>query len=120
MNHKTHLHLVGGLVLVGAVVLPTGGGSTSGPAGGGTSARARRPRLGTGTPDELEDAEVRVWHLYLAGSALGFESGDLQVHQSLAVRSADGHSGVQLRPGWDAHPLAAPAAPEPTRLQAAS
>jgi cyclopropane-fatty-acyl-phospholipid synthase len=43
---------------------------------------------------------VRVWHLYLAASALGFESGELEIHQTLAVRAADGTSGMPLRPTW--------------------
>lgn len=33
MNHKTHVYLMGGLVLVGAVALFTGGGSAFGGAG---------------------------------------------------------------------------------------
>ena len=31
-------------------------------------------------------ARARIWRLYMAGSALGFEAGRLQVHQVLAVR----------------------------------
>jgi cyclopropane-fatty-acyl-phospholipid synthase len=47
------------------------------------------------------EGRARVWHLYLAGSAMGFESGDIQVHQSLAVKSESGRSAMPLRPGWD-------------------
>ena len=48
---------------------------------------------------EAGAARARVWRLYMAGSALGFESGRLQVHQVLAVRPASGASGMALRPG---------------------
>ncbi|MHB1063865.1 MAG: class I SAM-dependent methyltransferase [Georgenia sp.] len=47
------------------------------------------------------EGRARVWRLYLAGSALGFESGDIEIHQTLAVRTADGSSGMPLRPGPD-------------------
>lgn len=44
---------------------------------------------------------ARVWRLYLAGSAIGFEAGRIQVHQVLAVRPGpDGASGVPLRPAF--------------------
>lgn len=44
---------------------------------------------------------ARVWRLYLAGSAIGFETGRLQVHQVLAVRpGTDAASGVPLRPAF--------------------
>lgn len=40
-------------------------------------------------------ARARVWRLYMAGSALGFEHNRLAVHQVLAVRTtASGRSGV--------------------------
>jgi cyclopropane-fatty-acyl-phospholipid synthase len=46
---------------------------------------------------------ARVWRLYMAGAALGFEEGALQIHQILAVRpSAGGSSGFPLRSAWDA------------------
>jgi cyclopropane-fatty-acyl-phospholipid synthase len=44
-------------------------------------------------------ARARVWRLYMAGSALGFEAGRLQVHQVLAVRPDRGRSGMPLSPG---------------------
>jgi len=38
---------------------------------------------------------ARVWRLYLAGCALGFEEGRTAIHQVLAVRTReDGASGV--------------------------
>lgn len=43
---------------------------------------------------------ARVWGLYMAGSRLSFEENALQVHQVLAVRTADGASGMPLRPDW--------------------
>jgi cyclopropane-fatty-acyl-phospholipid synthase len=49
-------------------------------------------------------ARARIWRLYMAGSALGFEAGRLQVHQVLAVRAEDGASWMPLRPGaWERH-----------------
>jgi len=41
---------------------------------------------------------ARVWALYLAGSSLGFERGDIQLHQVLAVKNDEGRSGMPLRP----------------------
>jgi cyclopropane-fatty-acyl-phospholipid synthase len=49
---------------------------------------------------EAGSARARIWRLYMAGSALGFEAGRLQVHQVLAVRPAGGASGLPLRPAW--------------------
>jgi cyclopropane-fatty-acyl-phospholipid synthase len=46
---------------------------------------------------------ARVWRLCLAGSALGFESGEIEIHQTLAVRAVAGSSGMPLRPEWE-HP----------------
>ena len=47
-------------------------------------------------------ARARIWRLYMAGSALGFEAGRLQVHQALAVRAERGESGMPLGPGaWE-------------------
>ena len=48
---------------------------------------------------EVGPARARIWRLYMAGSALGFEAGRLQVHQALAVRAERGASGMPLRPG---------------------
>ena len=47
---------------------------------------------------EVGPARARIWRLYMAGSALGFEAGRLQVHQALAVRAERGASGMPLRP----------------------
>ena len=43
---------------------------------------------------------ARVWALYLAGSALGFQENNIQLHQVLAVRTVDGDSGMPLRPDF--------------------
>lgn len=43
---------------------------------------------------------ARVWRIYMAGSALGFEANKLNLTQVLAVKSADGESGFGLRPSW--------------------
>jgi cyclopropane-fatty-acyl-phospholipid synthase len=51
---------------------------------------------------EVGPARARVWRLYIAGSALGFEAGRLQVHQALAVRADRGASGMPLTPAvWE-------------------
>ena len=42
----------------------------------------------------------RVWALYLAGSRIGFERNDIQLHQVLAVKTVGGVSGMPLRPDW--------------------
>ncbi|MGC1207631.1 MAG: cyclopropane-fatty-acyl-phospholipid synthase family protein [Ornithinimicrobium sp.] len=43
---------------------------------------------------------ARVWRLYMAVSALGFETNTLNVTQILATKTWDGASGVELRPEW--------------------
>jgi cyclopropane-fatty-acyl-phospholipid synthase len=49
---------------------------------------------------EAGEARARVWRLYMAGSALGFEDGRIQVHQVLAVKPDGGRSGMPLRPSF--------------------
>jgi cyclopropane-fatty-acyl-phospholipid synthase len=47
------------------------------------------------------DLKYRIWRLYLAGSAYYFQSGKLDLYQSLVVKSADGCSGIPLtREDW--------------------
>jgi cyclopropane-fatty-acyl-phospholipid synthase len=53
---------------------------------------------------EVGVRRCRVWRLYIAGAAAGFEDGDLQVHQVLATRSTDGRSGMTLRPRFEGAP----------------
>jgi cyclopropane-fatty-acyl-phospholipid synthase len=43
---------------------------------------------------------ARVWRLYTAASAVGFEQGRIQVHQVLAAKSDAGRSGFPLRPAY--------------------
>lgn len=50
---------------------------------------------------EVGEGTARVWGLYMAGSRLGFERGEVQLHQVLAVRPHDdGSTGLPLRPWW--------------------
>jgi len=50
---------------------------------------------------EAGEATAKVWGLYLAGSRLGFERNQIQLHQVLAVRvRSDGRADVPLRPDW--------------------
>jgi cyclopropane-fatty-acyl-phospholipid synthase len=49
------------------------------------------------------ELKSRIWRLYLAGSAHYFQSGKLDLYQSLLVKCADGHSGMSLtRVDWHA------------------
>ena len=52
---------------------------------------------------EVGEGTARVWGLYMAGSRLGFERNEIQLHQVLAQRPHDdGSSGLSLRPWWNA------------------
>ncbi|MFL6177289.1 MAG: class I SAM-dependent methyltransferase [Ornithinibacter sp.] len=52
---------------------------------------------------EVGEGTARVWGLYMAGSRLGFERNEIQLHQVLAQRPHDdGSSGLPLRPWWNA------------------
>ena len=51
--------------------------------------------------EEVGLGTARVWGLYIASSRLGFEWNEIQLHQVLAVRTAeDGSDGFPLRPTW--------------------
>jgi cyclopropane-fatty-acyl-phospholipid synthase len=51
---------------------------------------------------EVGEGTARVWRLYMAGSRLGFERNEIQLHQVLAVRPGpDGSSAMPLRPDWE-------------------
>ncbi len=51
---------------------------------------------------EVGAPRARVWRLYMAGSAIGFEAGRTQIHQVLSVpRETSGGSGVPLRPRFE-------------------
>jgi cyclopropane-fatty-acyl-phospholipid synthase len=57
---------------------------------------------------EVGEGTARVWRLYMAGSRLGFERNQIQLHQVLGVRLGEnGKSGMPLRPDWE--PVPAPA-----------
>jgi cyclopropane-fatty-acyl-phospholipid synthase len=50
---------------------------------------------------EVGEATAKVWGLYLAGSRIGFERNEIQLHQVLAVRTDDsGDASFPLRPTW--------------------
>ncbi len=50
---------------------------------------------------ETDEGTAKVWGLYMAGSRLGFERNEIQLHQVLAVRPAeDGDASFPLRPDW--------------------
>ncbi len=50
---------------------------------------------------EVGLATAKVWGLYLAGSRLGFETREVELHQVLAARPHDtGASDMPLRPTW--------------------
>ena len=52
---------------------------------------------------EVGEGTARVWGLYMAGSRLGFERNEIQLHQVLALRPHDdGSTGLPLRPWWSA------------------
>jgi cyclopropane-fatty-acyl-phospholipid synthase len=52
---------------------------------------------------EVGEGTARVWGLYMAGSRLGFETDEVQLHHVLAVKTdADGRHSLPLRPWWTA------------------
>jgi cyclopropane-fatty-acyl-phospholipid synthase len=50
--------------------------------------------------EEVGEDRARVWRLYMAGSRLGFERNNIQLHQVLAVRLNGTNSEMPLRPDW--------------------
>ena len=51
---------------------------------------------------EVGEATARIWRLYMAGSRLGFERNQIQLHQVLGVKlSPNGESGMPWRPDWE-------------------
>ncbi|MGH3122353.1 MAG: class I SAM-dependent methyltransferase, partial [Streptosporangiaceae bacterium] len=51
---------------------------------------------------EVGEGTARVWRLYMAGSRLGFERNQIQLHQILGVKlGPDGQAGMPLRPDWE-------------------
>jgi cyclopropane-fatty-acyl-phospholipid synthase len=60
--------------------------------------------------EEVGEGTARVWRLYMAGSRLGFDRNQIQLHQVLGVKLTDtGVSGMPLRPDWEVRPVAAQA-----------
>ncbi|WP_438387766.1 class I SAM-dependent methyltransferase [Actinopolyspora saharensis] len=49
---------------------------------------------------EVGPGRARVWRLYMAASRLAFERNEIQLHQTLGVRSDGGVSSMPLRPDW--------------------
>jgi cyclopropane-fatty-acyl-phospholipid synthase len=50
---------------------------------------------------EVGEGTARVWGLYMAGSRIGFERNETQLHHVLATRTDEnGVSGFPLRPSW--------------------
>jgi cyclopropane-fatty-acyl-phospholipid synthase len=51
---------------------------------------------------EVGEGTARVWRLYMAGSRLGFDRNQIQLHQMLGVKVGDhGEAGMPLRPEWE-------------------
>jgi cyclopropane-fatty-acyl-phospholipid synthase len=50
--------------------------------------------------EEVGEERARVWRLYMAGSRLGFETNNIQLHQVLAVKLDGVKSHMPLRPEW--------------------
>ena len=56
---------------------------------------------------EVGPGTARVWRLYMAGSRLGFDRNQIQLHQVLGTKlTAEGVSGMPLRPTWTERPAA--------------
>ena len=51
--------------------------------------------------EEIGIERARVWRLYMAGSAVGFERHHLEIHQVLNVRPLEGQSNMDLRPSFE-------------------
>jgi cyclopropane-fatty-acyl-phospholipid synthase len=49
---------------------------------------------------EVGEGRARVWRLYMAAAAVGFEQDDDQIHQILATATHDGASGMPRRPSF--------------------
>lgn len=51
---------------------------------------------------EVGEGRAKVWRMYMAGSAIGFEDNGIHVDQVLAAKpTSTGASGMLLRPDWD-------------------
>ncbi len=51
--------------------------------------------------EEVGEGTAKIWGIYMAGSRLGFERNEIQLHQVLGVLTDEqGRSGFPLRPSW--------------------
>ncbi len=63
--------------------------------------RRRLEERRTEARDAADEVTYRVWRLYMAGSAYGFDTGRLSVYQALLVKPDRGKSGLPLtRADW--------------------
>ncbi len=51
--------------------------------------------------EEVGEQRARVWRLYMAGSAVGFQRHHLEIHQILSVKTERGASGVAPRESYE-------------------
>jgi cyclopropane-fatty-acyl-phospholipid synthase len=51
--------------------------------------------------EEVGEQRARVWRLYMAGSAVGFERHHLEIHQVLCAKPTRGASGLALREDYE-------------------
>jgi cyclopropane-fatty-acyl-phospholipid synthase len=49
---------------------------------------------------EIGRGRAMVWRLYMAGSAVAFERGDIELHQVLAIPHTASAETIALRPDW--------------------
>jgi len=50
---------------------------------------------------EVGERRARIWRLYMAGSRMGFDRRNIELHQVLGVKTTDGVvSHMPLRPDW--------------------
>ena len=50
---------------------------------------------------EVGEGTARVWGIYIAGSRVGFDRGEVELHQVLATRNhEDGRTDFPMRPDW--------------------
>lgn len=49
---------------------------------------------------EVGEERARTWRLYLVASQIGFETNNIQLHQTLGVKLDGDRSGMPLRPDW--------------------
>jgi cyclopropane-fatty-acyl-phospholipid synthase len=62
---------------------------------------------------EVGEGTARVWRLYMAGSRLGFDRNQIQLHQMLGVKlDSNGGAGLPLRPEWEPARAFSPAYPD--------